>query len=123
MKYSKQFIKELEQVSYYVTDSNKYKKPYSWQSIREYEKIKTGFKAEAFQNRNGKIILVYAGTNPRTKENDYNDLLLGSKKFPQQAYDAYLAYEDLNNRYDNVIVAGYSLGGSLAQIVCNETVC
>lgn len=32
-----------------------------------------------------------------------------------------MAYEDINNKYDNVSVAGYSLGGSLAQIVCNET--
>ena len=123
MKYSKQFIKELEQVSYYVTNSKKYSKPSGWSSIKNYENDKNGFKAEAFEDTNGKIILVYAGTNPLTWKDDKTDISMAFKKFPQQVYDAYLAYEDLNNRYDNVIVAGYSLGGSLAQIVCNETVC
>ena len=43
------------------------------------------------------------------------------KHVPRQAYDAFLAYEDFNDKYDDVTVTGYSLGGSVTQIICNET--
>ena len=45
------------------------------------------------------------------------------KRIPQQANDAFLAYEEFNDRYGNgdTIVIGYSLGGSVAQNLCNET--
>ena len=45
------------------------------------------------------------------------------KRIPQQANDAFLAYEEFNDRYGDgdTIVVGYSLGGSVAQILCNET--
>ena len=52
-----------------------------------------------------------------------NDIKLAIKQVPLQAEDAYKAYENMKNRYDgqSITVAGYSLGGSLTQILCNET--
>ena len=126
MKYFNQFYKELENLSYCIYSKYKYNKPKNWKRIKKYEQKKNGFYAEAFQNENGRVVLVYRGTDTGHGINELRkdlgaDIKLSVKKIPQQAYDAYLAYEDINNRYDNVLVTGYSLGGSLAQIVCNET--
>lgn len=45
MKYSDKYYKELEKLSYYVTDSIKFEKPNGWKSIKKYENNKNGFKA------------------------------------------------------------------------------
>ncbi len=48
MQYSKEFIKELEQLSYHVNDHKDAPRPLNWQKIRTYENPKTGFYAESF---------------------------------------------------------------------------
>mgnify|MGYP002625798493 CR=1 FL=1 len=124
MKYSTNFIKEVEQLAYHVNDSSKNIKPGNWKSIKDYSIGKTGFKAEAFVNEQGQKVLVIAGTNWRSVKDDWNDFqILKLKQIPIQAESAYQAYMKLKKRYDNedIIVVGYSLGGALSQIVCNET--
>ena len=125
MEYPTNFIKELEQLSYHVNNSQKIHRPINWRSIEKYENSKTGFKGEAFINKNGQKVLVFAGTDPLSIKDDFNDLqILKLKKMPEQAEDAYQAYSKLKSRYEeneDIIIVGYSLGGALAQIVCNET--
>ena len=56
--YDNKFIKQAEQVCYYVNNSKDAKKPENWQSVKTYENPKTGFKAEAFIDDNGRKIFV-----------------------------------------------------------------
>ena len=44
--YSIDFIKETEQLAYYVNDHRDAQKPPNWKSVKTYENRKTGFKAE-----------------------------------------------------------------------------
>ncbi|MBR6126531.1 DUF2974 domain-containing protein [bacterium] len=125
MEYSTDFIKELEQLSYHVNNSRIIHRPLNWRSIEKYENKKTGFLGEAFVNEKGQKVIVFAGTNPLSVRDDWNDFqILKKRQVPNQAEDAYQAYQKFKNRYDegeDVIVVGYSLGGALSQIVCNET--
>ena len=63
MKYSKDFIKELEQLSFHVNNHKDAPRPLNWQRIRTYEYKQTGFYAESFQNKNGQKVLIFAGTD------------------------------------------------------------
>ena len=122
--YSIKFIKESEQASYYVNDSKDANKPNGWKSIKKYENSKTGFKAEAFVTRDGQKVLVFAGTDPLSRDLLSDLQILKLKQVPIQANDAFNAYMKFKSRYnenEKIIVVGYSLGGALSQIVCNET--
>ncbi len=123
IEYSIEFIKETEQLAYYVNDPRDAQKLSNWKSVKTYENRKTGFKAEGFVNEKGQYVLVIAGTNRLSVQDWRNDIQLATRNVPLQAYDAFLAYEDFFDRcsIDEVIIVGYSLGGSDTEIVCNET--
>ena len=42
MQYSKEFIKELEQLSFHVNNHGDTPRPLNWQWLRTYENFKTG---------------------------------------------------------------------------------
>ena len=125
--YDIKFVKEMEQLSYHVTDTKKYEKPQGWQEMKTYMNNKNGFYAVSYVN-NDKKVLAFAGTQPLLGLNEVRkdigaDLKLAIDKLPAQAEDAFQAYQSFIKTYgsDNVYVIGYSLAGSLGQIVCNET--
>ncbi len=117
--YDIKFIKEMEQLSYHVTDSKRYKKPHDWEKLKTYSNRKSGFYAVAYIN-DSKKVLVFAGTQPLAGLNEARkdigaDLKLAIGKIPAQAEDAFQAYQSFIKTYggDNVYVIGYSLAGSL----------
>lgn len=126
--YNIRFIKDMEKLSYHVTDSARYPKPNGWKELNTYRYKKSGLYAKSYINTSGKKVLVYAGTQSLAGFNEVRkdigaDAKLAIKRIPAQAEDAYQVYKKFidNNGDKDTIVVGYSLGGSLAQIICNET--
>lgn len=126
---NKNFYKEMKDLASYVQDSENFPKPAGWHIIKNYENKQNGFRATAFKNDSGKKVLVYAGTdlNKEILKDFLEDVKMSQKIIPNQANDAFNAYENFKNNFLNryssnsITIVGYSLGGSLAQIICNET--
>jgi hypothetical protein len=98
--------------------------------LRSYKDDSTGFQATAYKLDNGKVAVVYAGTNEKkdrlgTWPNIAFNVAHGPDKNEEilnlQIKQARTFYNDIANDYGRVsLLAGHSLGGALAQVVSAE---
>ena len=93
--------------------------PKDWIPFDRYED-KNGFYGEAFYNKNT-IAIVFRGSND-TKD-WISNIEMGAKQLPWQYWTAQSFYNKINAEFPNseIVFTGHSLGGSLAQILGNET--
>lgn len=93
--------------------------PKDWIPFDSYED-KNGFCGEAFYNKNT-IAIVFRGTNNLIDVG--SDIEMKIKKLPSQYWSALTFYNNIQSKFPNykIVFTGHSLGGSLAQILGNET--
>lgn len=87
----------------------------------------------ALYKRNQKVFFCIRGSQLDFENHDFDykdlmeDIILWATKSTKQAEVASKYYNNIKNKYANIIFTGYSLGGSVAQLLCkqfgNETVC
>lgn len=114
------FYKELERLNYSLYP-NSVIKINTWDFVCKHNDKQTGMYAEAHKNSNGEIVMVIKGTDVKDMRDLVSDAQLENSKIPNQSEPAFQFYRDLKEKYGNVIVSGYSLGASVAQIIGNET--
>ena len=112
---------ELKNISIGVYVGNEKYVPKDWIKINEYDNKKTGFHGEAFY-KNGKIVISFRGTE-NSFQDTFSDAQMGFNQLPNQYVDAQNFYEKVKKDFPNqkIIFTGHSLGGSLAQLISNET--
>ena len=111
---------ELKNLSIGVYVGNEKYVSKDWIKINEYDNKKTGFHGEAFF-KNGEIVISFRGTD---KDMDYlSDAQMGFNQLPNQYVDAQNFYKKVKKDFPHqkIIFTGHSLGGSLAQLMSNET--
>ena len=98
--------------------------PKNWHEMAAKDNKKTGFQAAAFYN-NGKIVIAICGSNIISLKDIKNDVQMGLNRLPTQYTDAHEFYQEIKRDFPNneIIFTGHSLGGSLAQLMGNETGC
>lgn len=120
--------KLLQKFAIGVYEGNRDQIPKDWRLIKKADDPNSGFYAEAYE-RNGKIVIVYRGTNDLTDWIKNNkDMVLN--KFPAQLRPALNFYDEVVSEYtkkgysvNDITVTGHSLGGSLCQLVCDLRIC
>lgn len=112
---------DLKQLSAYVYRDGETQIPDGWISVTSEQDKKNGFYAETFY-KDGQVAVVYRGSDD-AKDWAGSNLAMGADIQPAQKVDAERFYENAKEAFPNqtVVVAGHSLGGSLAQIVGSET--
>ena len=106
-------------------------KPEGWNYVDNYEDKKTGFYAEAYQNKKGEVVMVVKGTDASQlykpsgvvdfgKDFVINGLQMEFNKIPNQVEPAYKFCKKLQQQYNKIILSGYSLGGSVVAILGND---
>lgn len=63
------------------------------------------------------VIFSICGTNMKQWGDWVADIALANKHIPAQAHHAEIYYNNIKDKYKNIIFTGYSLGGSVAQIL------
>lgn len=114
-----EFDTKMKELCNGVYPKNRKHLPKDWIPFDSYEN-KNGFYGEAFYNKNT-IAIVFRGTNDGNDViEDYN---MWTKKLPSQYYDAKYFFNNIQSKFSNykIVFTGHSLGGSLAQILGNET--
>ena len=110
-------IQDTRYLSGRVYYNKKYTRNLGYQLLEKQENARNGFFAEAYY-KNGKIIIVYRGTNDL--KDLAQDLKMGFQRIsPSQYYSAKLFYNYIARKYRNypIYATGHSLGGSLAQML------
>ena len=120
MKRSINFYKDLQKLNDYIYHTKQYKKPEGWICIDKYNDKKTGMYAEAYQHYNGEVVMVIKGMNIPDLKDIVSAERLEANRIPSQVEPAYKFYSQLSDKYENVVISGYSLGGSIAQILGND---
>ena len=117
----KQFDNEMKILSIGIYKRNKKSIPKDWIKVSEYDQ-KSGFHGEAFY-KEGKVVIAMRGTDD--KEDLVNDIDMAKKKLPNQYLDAQNFYEKVKKEFPNqkIVFTGHSLGGSLVQLMSNDTGC
>ena len=126
-----EFDKKMYEITLHMLHDNSYPKiPENVQFLMvsdEEDNVETGFYAEAFLY-NGKVIISIQETNPKSGKDLNTDKQLVIKEVSQQYYPAKKFYEQVlvlckarNINPENIVFTGYSLGGSLTQIMCSIT--
>ncbi len=117
-----EFDKEMANLAMGVYKKNKGTIPKDWINITESNNDKTGFHCEAFY-KDRTIVIAMRGTND--KSDLANDIDMAKKKLPNQYADAQKFYKQIKKEFPNykIVFVGHSLGGSLAQLLANETGC
>ena len=119
--------KLLQKFAIGVYKNRRYELPLDWKCILTSNSNESwGFHAEAYE-KNGKIILVYRGTND-IMDIGGADRQMFLRQVPDQAKKAlnfYYEVERYCKKYgidpENITITGHSLGGSLAQIIAKIT--
>ncbi len=106
-------IKKLCQHTYYPNTEV----PAGWKLVHKHKNPETSFYGEIFQ-KGPYTVVAYKGSTDFKDWKD-NNAKMYSNEEPPQVDDAYLLYMIAKgkNQLADIIVAGHSLGGSLAQIV------
>ena len=85
------------------------------------EKYKNGFEAFVQRSKTAKkIVISYKDTDD---ENDIkSDIQMAQGKRPEQLDSALRVYKEMSEKYPDyeIVVTGYSLGGSLTEMVCSS---
>lgn len=116
------FDNEMRTLSMGVYKGNEKYIPKDWIRIAEQDS-KNGFHGEAFY-KNGTIVVSFRGTDEFINDFLKEDILkLGLNKLPAQYIYAQEFYNKVKADFPNkkIIFTGHSLGGSLAQLLGNET--
>ena len=116
------FDNEMRTLSMGVYKGNEKYIPKDWIRIAEQDS-KNGFHGEAFY-KNGTIVVSFRGTDEFINDLLKEDILkLGLNKLPAQYIYAQEFYKKVKKDFPNkkIIFTGHSLGGSLAQLLGNET--
>mgnify|MGYP003296673477 CR=1 FL=1 len=103
--------------------------PENWLQYGEtYNNDKTGFRGKIFKNDyTNEIVLSFGATDLDKEYTDwydvYNDVHLIIDKIPPQIVDARILYQRCKKSFPNnkITITGYSLGGSLGEIMGFET--
>ena len=126
------YYKDLEKLNYSLYKNLNYNIPKGWSYLDKYDDKHTGFYAEAYKNPYNEVVMVVRGTDVNelhtlsgikefTKDFIINGLSMEIRKVPNQVESAYRFYEKLKYKFgDKVSLSGYSLGGSVVQILGNE---
>ena len=95
--------------------------PKDWIKIDEHDS-NNGFHGEAFY-KNGQVVIAIRGTEITDTGDIKNDIQMASKNLPSQYVDAKEFYNKIKSDFPNQKIGctGHSLGGSLAQLLGNET--
>lgn len=120
MKRNLNFYKDLQKLNDYIYHTKQYDKPKGWQYVDKYDDKKTGMYAEAYQNYNNEVVMVIRGLEKESIKDFYAAVPMELNIIPAQVEPAYKFYSQLNDKYENVLISGYSLGGSVAQILGND---
>lgn len=122
-KYEKQIKKhqELKDLSNYVYQDES-KNPYDWKTVQVNQNPNNGFYAEVM-TKGDDVAVVIRGTDKWSATDIASDLTMKEKHLPSQVIDAKELYNQVQSEYPdkNVVLAGHSLGGSVAQAVGAET--
>lgn len=114
-------LKELNNTLYYGI--NDYK---NFKAITSYSDT-SGILIGIFQFNN-EYIFAIKGTDPFSVTKDWQtNRAMGEGKLPKQFYSADKFYNQIKHKYTPLLFTGYSLGGSIAQMMGgtygNETIC
>ena len=126
-----EFDKKMHEIAYYMVFYNfNPKMPDDMQFLMESDEEdnkETGFYAQAFLY-NDKVIISMQETFPGSLKDIYADIDLANDKLSQQYFSARKFYEQVlvlckarDIDPENIVFTGYSLGGSLTQIMCKKT--
>ena len=119
---SGQFYDKLADLSLYM-----YKHPYKdfrdWKFLEHYSD-NSGLFIEVFDIGNGETLFSIKGTDTTLHTGirvDLNsDIQILTKDVPEQANRAQAYFNSIKYKYSNIIFTGYSLGGSICQILGNR---
>ena len=82
----------------------------------------TKLDASVYKNRD-RIVIAFSGTYPNSATDLKNDVALMSTKIPSQYGSAERLYNEIKTQYPNANIefCGYSLGGSIANLLSHRT--
>ena len=86
------------------------------------ENRNNGFASNVYYNKDtNDVVIIYQSTGWDDLQDIQSDLQMLGNKLPNQYEDAKKTYENVKKQYpnSNITVTGYSLGGSLAQLVAS----
>jgi len=98
----------------------------NWTTIHDFDGISNNkdFDASVFKQGN-RLVIAFAGTNPKRKDDIQNDIDIYLERIPEQYYEAVKLYNAVqsDNRYRgcNIEFVGYSLGGSISNLMSHKT--